>query len=535
MKIALKIFLFTFYFSLLFPLNAQVLNEDINNPIYNFIERLSVRKIIDVNQSVKPYSKKKIAVWLAEIKGQKAKLNKTELDDLNWYLEVYDLEIDTSISKLGQYQFLDEKFNFRALPIAGYQVSKTGDANGHSRWVGTHIEGTLDKVSMMFEYLDTGELGDNVNRNKQLVNKTGHFFKGIANGIEFSDVKGNISYDFENGSLSLKKEYVNVGSGKFGQLILSDKSPSFPHLELKFNPVDWLEVFFMHGWLNSQVLDSNNFYYSYSSKIEPRLVKSFINKYIALNYITIKPNSWLKFSLGNSFVYSGDLRPEMFIPVMYYKVMDHNTGRGIANDGNGMIFSDLNISYFRNINFYSTLLIDVLEIRSLLKGEFFKQWIGFTIGSKFVNLGINNLDFFIEYTRVNPWVYENKYTTSNYQHLNYVLGHWVGNNADLFSLLINYKFIRELSLSLKTEFLRKGGQADNYFAYENRIGLPFLFGENRSDIRMELSAMYNPFHNVYLKGKYSYSEISDEFIDRTPSFLLGAKNSFSLSLSYGLP
>ena len=535
MKSISNIFFITLYFTFLPLLNAQVLNENINHPVYNFLERLAVKKIIDINQSVKPYTKKEIANWLLEIKDKKEQLNNLEKKELSWFLVEYDLERGKTYNKLGQFQFKNENFKFRVLPIAGYGISAIGKNNGFSKWIGAHFEGWYNNISLMFEYLDSGEFGDNVDIKKNLTSHTGHFIKGAPNGIEYSDVKGKIGYDFGYGSLSLKKEYVNIGSGKFGQLILSSKAASFPHIELKLKPVNWLEIYYMHGWLNSGVLDSNNFYYSYSSKIQPRLERSFISKYIALNYVSIKPFNWLNFSLGNSFIYSGKLRPEMFIPIMYFKVMDHNTGRGDVNDGNGLIFFDFNINYFKNINFYSTLLIDVLEIRPLLKGEFYKQWMGFTIGTKLIDLGIENFDTFIEYTRLSPWIYENKYTTTNYQHLGYVLGHWIGNNSDLLSFQIQYKFIRALALKIKTEFLRKGGQADNYYAYENRIGLPFLYGERRNDFRLNFSVNYNPLHNLFIKGEYDYSEISDELPDRTPEFLLGIKNSFNLSILYGLP
>jgi len=533
---------FTFHFLVSTPSSAQVLTEDINHPIYQYIEKLAIKKLIDVNQSLKPYSKEQIAVWLEELKiktmpagRQDEKLNKLERGELDWFLDEYDLERNENLGKLGQFDYLEKDFTLRAYPLIGYELSSTGKNSGHSQWIGAHIEGSYKSFSLMLEYLDTGEFGDNVDKEKILTPRTGHSNKSAPDGIEFSDVKGRVGYDFGVGSLSLKKEYVNIGSGKYGLLIHSSKAASYPHIEFKFNPVNWLELHYIHGWLNSQVLDSNNFYNSYQSEIQPRVVESFIDKYIALNYISIIPNDWLTFSLGNSFIYSGSLRPEMFIPVMYYKVMDHNTGRGDINDGNGMIFFDVSLSYWKNFNFYSTLLIDVLEIRTLLKGEFYKQWLGFTVGGKAMDFGINNLNFFVEYTRLNPWIYDNKYSTTTYRHLDYILGHWIGNNADLLSFQLDYKFIRSLSFSLKTEFLRKGGGEDNYYAYEERKEFSFLFGENRSDFFLEFSAKYNPLQNVYLKGKYIYSNIEEEFVGRTPEFLLGAKNSFNLSLSYGLP
>ncbi len=352
-------------------IKSQVLNEDLNNPIYNFIDRFAVKKMIDVNQSVKPYSKKEITGWLKQLQSQKSKLNKVESKELEWFLQKYDLEQNTTISKFGEFQYLDEKFSFRAIPIAGYEISSIGKNNGFSKKIGAHFEGWYKDLSLMFEYLDTGEFGNNIDIKKNLTSRTGHFIKNAPNGIEFSDVKGKIGYDFGYGNLSLKKEYVNLGSGKFGQLILSSKAASFPHIEFKLKPTDWMEIYYMHGWLNSLVIDSSKSFYYGTSSIEPRLYEEYKSKYIVANYITLKPNNWLNFSMGNSFIYSGDLRPEMFIPIMYFKVVDHNTGRGEVGDGNGLIYFDLAIKYPQNFKFYSILLIESLEIRKILSGIFY--------------------------------------------------------------------------------------------------------------------------------------------------------------------
>ncbi len=529
-----------FFFVLLFLIpfagaKAQIIYEDLNNPVYTFLERMVVKKMIVLSQSVKPYSKSEIARSLKLLSGKKELLNKIEKEELKWYLERYGIESGKIVKKTGEYEYSDENASFRAFPLGGYEISAVGASKGFSKWIGARFEGSVAGLSLMFEYLDTGEFGDNVDKMKNLSPETGHSFKLAPNGIEFSDVKGSINYDFGNGNIALTKNYVNWGSGKFGQLFLSSKAASFPHIEFNLKPLDWLSISYIHGWLNSMVLDSSRFYYSYQGDIQPFLIETFINKYIAANYISFMPKRWLTFSVGNSFIYSGDLRPEMFIPVMYYKVMDHNTGRGAYNDGNGILFFDLNVNYFRNIDLYGSLLIDVLEIRPLLKGEFYKSWFGITIGGKFIDLGLDNLDLFIEYSRLNPWLYENKYITTNYKHLGYVLGHWIGNNADLLSVQINYKFIRSLDISLKGEIMRKGGTEDIYYAYIERKKLPFLFGENRRDFSLRLSFLYMPLHNLYVKGVYKYSEVRDDLPERTPDFLLGNKNSFILSVSYGLP
>lgn len=514
---------------------AQVVFETDNTQIYTFLKRLDQKGIISLNQAVTPLSKVSILSYLSDIKTKNSALTNVEKEELKWYLRKYALEQSLDAKILGEWNYVEKNFSTRILPIAGYGISTTGGNSGFTKKIGMHWDAYYsDYFGASFEYLDTGEFGDNVDKRKFLSPRTGHFIKGAPNGIEFSDVRGQINFNWGWGSFSLMKDYNRWGHGKFGQLILSNKASSYPQIQLRLHPTEWIDFYYMHGWLNSLVIDSSKSFYYGSSNIQPRLFQEYKSKYIVANLLSIRPNNWLNFSLGNSFVYSGDLRPEMFLPFMYYKVMDHNTGRGDIGDGNGMIYFDAAIKYPKKFKFYSTLLIDVLEIRDLLHGKAYTSWLGYTVGASVVDLGFNNLDLTIEYTKTNPWLYENKYDNTNYKHLNYSLGHWIGQNADLLNVEFEYSFLRGLHFSLLGQIFRKGGLADIYIAYHDPPNLPFLYAPERNEYKLVLQVDYEILHNLFFQGNYSYSDITDEQINRTPGYLIGKNNSFFMSLSYGL-
>lgn len=515
---------------------SQVVFETDNSGIYSFLDRLYQKQIIQLTSEIKPYSKIYIVSKLKEIAGRKEILNKLEQQELDWYLRRYSLELDTNGHILGELNYIEDEFKTRIFPIAGYGISSSGGKRGHHRKIGAHFDAYYsDNFGVMFEYLDNGEFGDNVDAVRQLTPSTGHNFKGAPDGIEFSDVRAQVNFNWKWGSFSLKKDYNQWGHGKFGQLILSNKPASYPHIELRLRPTKWLRFYYIHGWLNSLVPDSANFYYSGPSKIQPILRTGFKSKYIAANMLSIDLPQKITFSLGNSFIYSGDLRPEMFIPFMYYKVMDHNTGREGHDDGNGMIFFDASVNKLKNYSFYGTLLIDVLEIRQILKGNWWTSWFGYTLGASKMDFIVDNLDLSIEYTKINPWVYENKFNVTNYKHLGYTLGHWIGQNSDLLSTQLDYSFLRGLHFSLSGQIFRKGGLKDIFYAYEGRTKLPFLYNPKRIDYSLRLKVFYEALQNLYISGAYSYSDISDDDPGRTPNYLLGKTHSFNLSLSYGLP
>ncbi|MEJ2196639.1 MAG: hypothetical protein P8X73_17535, partial [Ignavibacteriaceae bacterium] len=90
-----------------------------------------------------------------------------------------------------------------------------------------------------------------------------------------------------------------------------------------------------------------------------------------------------------------------------------------------------------------------------------------------------------------------------------------------------------LTVTVSGLYSRKGGIEDPEDQYRLPYP-PFLYGSKLTEKRLTLRLKYEPFHNVFTDFYYSYSDISDEDPTRTPSYLIGKNNSFSVSLSYGL-
>ena len=116
------------------------------------------------------------------------------------------------------------------------------------------------------------------------------------------------------------KDYINWGSGREGQLILSSKAPSFPFIKFDIKPVSWLRFQYIHGWLASNLIDSSSIYASTDipgGKVYYR--ENQRSKYIAANFLSIIPWKNIIFSLGNSIIYSdGGVRIPFLIPFIWY-------------------------------------------------------------------------------------------------------------------------------------------------------------------------------------------------------------------------
>src|SRR3990167_8411387 len=80
-------------------LNAQVVFVSVDNGVYAFLERLSLKQIIKLDDEVKPYSRVYAAQKLNEIKKQNEKLNNVETDELSFYLREYKYEYEKLSSR----------------------------------------------------------------------------------------------------------------------------------------------------------------------------------------------------------------------------------------------------------------------------------------------------------------------------------------------------------------------------------------------------------------------------------------------------
>lgn len=530
------LFLISFLTSII---SAQVVYVTLDDGVYDFLDRMATKQIIKLNDEVKPYSRIYVAALLSNIELRKKELNKVEKELLVWYQREYQYELNADVKKRYRlFSHESELFQFQLSPVIGYQYSTIGSNNGNSRVIGMRAFSSIGKnFGINVEFRDSGEFGDIVDDTKEFTPETG--FDEIRSdnpddGIEFSDIRGSLVYSWKWGDVSLNKDYMRWGHANFGNLIFSDKAASFPYIRFSLYPADWLRFSYFHGWINSLVIDSAKTLLPVPNSQLPDGKETFIKKYVVANMLTFSATDWLDFSLGNSFVYSGDLRPEMFIPFMFFKMLDRDTGRGKIDDGNGQFYFDLSVRYFKNFQFYSSLFVDVTSITELTEGDTKNTWLGFTVGTRTTNLLIDNLDLILEYTKINPWVYEHRNVTTTYRHLDFVMGHWIGQNADQIRAQLNYQPVRGLVFEAYFERLRKGDLADIVHAYTGTVDEPFLYGDNREDITFGLNASYEFFHELFVFGSFKLSDISDEKEGRTQDFLLGNNNNMSIGFRYGI-
>lgn len=529
---------------------SQSIYQDVNSDVYDFLDRMSINGIIEYFGEIKPLSRFEICSRLNSIDTMDNKLSEIDKDLLKFYLQEYNHEknslsddkdnseksltffqIDTG-TRMSFFEFVSNDFSLFLSPKLSLGLSTLKGENTYLLRNGVSLFGYYNKNwSFDLNFFDNNESGKNLDESKFFTPERGiSLTKKNNNSIQYDVVTASIGYSWNSGSLTLGKDYFRIGSGSFGNIILSDKAPSFPFIRFDFYPVDWLRFFYFHGFLVSNIPDSSTFRYN---TVQNRNSLSDVPKFFAFHSISIYPTNKFSFTIGESIVYSDNIQPIYFIPVMFFRVADHYLSRGSASaSGNAQLFADASYKLPEiNSKFYSSVFIDELSIENLLKGGNLSA-IGFTFGFRTNDLLLKNNSFSLEYSRVNPFVYMNSQEAQTFTNDDYFMGHWLGSNCDIISFSYSQFILKRTKLSFELSYYRKGKTEEP----DEQYLLPypdFLYGERLKGFTGLVKLAYKPFNPLAVELEYLYSNTSDEETGRLPQYRLGAANKFSISVSYG--
>jgi hypothetical protein len=343
--------------------------------------------------------------------------------------------------------------------------------------------------------------------------------------VDYDEIDAQFSWQVGAFTFSLEKMNNIWGYGENGNVIFSKKAPSYPQLKMRVRIVDGIDFVYFHGELNSNVTDTvKSYYVNYNGYSSLREVDH--TKYIAAHQIEMMLWKGVDLSLGESIVYS-DRGPELMylIPVMFFKAGEHYNG----DKDNCQLFGSINLNVIKKTNLYFSLFIDELNTDKFFDSNDSRRQLAFTMGGHTYDLLIENVELAAEYTRANPGVYSHKYPSATYTNNGYVLGSWIGQNADDACLSLTYRPVRQLKLSVFHEVFRKGSPMPIQDQYTgNQEGFSFLDGTLHIERTFGIKAHYQPLRDVFIDGKAQIHTLTDDAyptqnLTRQFEFTLGAK------------
>ena len=539
---------------------SQAVYQHIDNTdIYEFLDELANDGIIQLNTTIKPYTRALISQKLNEA-AKSTTLNERQKKEIAFYLKDYYQEMgklpdvklrmfgNDTTSKLAMLPpgvfYKDNLFSFTLKPILGYKYIVNAKNKMYQSWGGADAYASVGGHWGFY-----ASLRDNY-QNKEIQAMPSYFTleqggnykinEGGRSGGDYSEMRGGITYAWNWGEVGVVKDNVQWGEGYHGTNIFSGRTPSFAMIKLHVNPAKWFDFNYYHGWLVSEVIDSSRSYITTNG--DYRAV--YQNKYIASNMFTFYPWKGFNLSIGNSIIYSDmDVQLAYLIPVFFYKSVDHTINHGIDNQNSQMFFS-LSSRNIKHLHLYTTIYVDEFSIKRITeanKYNFVSDKVGFRVSNWF----IKNTEFTSEYTRTYPITYEHRVPSLTFETNQFNLGNYLRDNSQEIFASLAYKI--KANISIKASY----NYAVHYNNYPYLTGLavdamPFFTDKTWTNSSFIFNVSWRPIPNSQIFVEYMNSNIngykssnssltSQDYLNLyTPAYLHGNNNTITIGMNYGL-
>jgi hypothetical protein len=526
---------------------AQTVYVPVQHEVYDFLERMEARQLFtDYQDAAKPLSRMQLANALYKLEQRVDDMTRVERETFEFLKTEFNYEImkiagDPEPSETRWHIYSSEVTQGILNFDADYSLSKifTKDQSTSIRTVGLKAYGyAFNSVGFYFSLDDNLEKGDNVNYSRLNDDQLDHFpglssadneyykrvktpMRGVIlsvingrNEVQYDEINAQFSWQVGAFTLSLEKMNNVWGYGRNGTVIFSDNTPSYPQIKLRVPISKDINFVYFHGELNSNVIDSTlSYYVPYATSLtgnpgSQNFREVDVQKYIAAHMLEISLWHGVDFSLGESIVYSDRGPLVMYlIPVMFFKAAEHYN----SNKDNSQLFGSLDLNVIRNVNLYFSLFIDELNTDKLFDQNLSHRQVAFTCGTRAFDFPMNNFDFTLEYSRVNPATYNHQYPATTFTNNGFVMGSWMGQNADDLFGEIGLNPMHALRLTTFGEIFRKGGTlplADQYS--QNQGNWAFLFGPLHIERSVGITAKYQPLRDVFINFRARLQKIEDE-------------------------
>jgi hypothetical protein len=358
----------------------------------------------------------------------------------------------------------------------------------------------------------------------------GAVYKERENGtVDFSEMRGGIAASVTWGSIGIVNDRVSWGDNYHGSNILSGKAPAFPSVQLHLSPAKWFDFSYMHGWLNSNIIDSSRSYYTGDTY---RVV--YRNKYIAANMFTFIPWRGLNLSFGNSIIYSDiGVNPLYLIPFLFYNSVDA-TRNNYSNDAgsNSQLFFNISSRQIRHLHLFISLYIDEWQTSRLMDPER-HNFTSLKTGGQLCDFPFRNVSFTLEYTRTQPMTYDHYIPATTFASNDYVLGNYLRENSQEVFISLGWRPLRGVLLNASYTLAQHGEDVPyDYNAVYAVDEVPFIGHVTWQNQAFEVNARYEFVSNGYFYIRYLNSDRTngDQY---QPAFMEGHTNTFMTGINIG--
>lgn len=521
-------------------LNAQDVFQHLSNTsIYNFLDELANRQVITLNTAIKPYSRKLIAEKLNEAASKAEQLTGNEQKQLDFFLQDFnkELKLDKKSYKkrYDLFYYKDSLFTFSLNPIAGYQYWNNENGNAYHRWIGAEAFAYIGTHVAIYSSLRDNHESKFLALPGFLTQRPAAVYKYGPNDVggDFSEARGGIVYSWKWGHFGIVKDHFEWGNNYNGANIFSGHTPSFAHLKFNMKPVSWFELNYVHGFLVSDVLDTNR---SYVAGVKTRSV--FVPKFLAANMFTFTPLKKLDLSIGNSIVYADEFQLAYLIPVYFFKSVDHSTTNTSGNytGQNSQMYFDISSRQLKYLHLYLTVFIDEISFENFWDEDKQSNFISGKIGAAVSHPFIPNTTFIAEYTRTNPIVYKHFVSTTTFESNEFNMGHYLRDNAEEIYFGVRYRPIARLYVNASYTLARTGENYPYTGSGGSGLGLPFIESTKWKNEIVSLKAKFEVINDGFVFAGVDLGKVTGDssYIEAyTPEIFRGKTTTVTAGINVG--
>lgn len=522
---------------------AQAELVPVNHKVYQFLKSLEIKgALTNYNSSNLPHSRHDISLYLKQLAEKRYSLNRVEkniLDDLliEFHYDIYrdlseafsffdsfDLQMiidDTKQKFLYAYSdenaslFLDGVGFLSHRIFGGKSFDKTNISLGE---LGVRMRGTLYNDFGFYLRMSNGQQIAGDYNSRVTASKYDPKLKSQVKFLGdkyFNSFEGYMRYESDNRAFALTfgRENLMMGYGYINKLFLSrGTSPfDFGRLDVRYKTLGYS---FYYGNIRG---DSLGVALESKNVVGHRLDMNFTENFkLGLFESVIASNRPISFTYMN--------------PLSFLTSADFSAEKG--NESNSLIGIDCELKTGNKYGFQFSLLIDDLNFMTLWKNDVSNNAnkFAFQAGVIFAEpLALNNTTVYLEYTRIEPFVYSHRTNKSSYTHWGISLGHPLTPNSDEIALMLDYFVTNRIKFNFKYQYQRSGDGVildstgaliRNYGGDINRgdgdgiVKNEFLMGNRTYRSILSFSLRYEPIRQYFIDFYYSLEIINKKYLNK---------------------
>lgn len=425
----------------------ELVNLSLHDEVYAFVKRIIAKNLMVKRlDNTQPLTRRDIAEALIEI-SEKYKLREIKLTDvekkhLEKYLRLFGNEIEAI--KPGFYLSAKKK-NIFTVKGEDYRIDFDLKSKQEAAYIKAGSNAGKNKSITSLDFSFFVKLGEHLGissilHDRMLYGKADYnpyraerAEKLLGKSEAINAMEGYIILSSPRASIQWGVDGSWWGPGWHGALMISDNSA----------PKDNLRVIGRYGPVK----------FTYFTAILREKTLEYQPKYMSAHRVEFLPHRRISIGLSEVMVFADRYEPRYLNPfISFYMVQTENY------KNNGLLGLDFDATLLPSVVLYGELMVDDLQPSAGM--DIFRAWnskYGILLGGYWVDpFGLEDTDLRLEYAFINQYAYTHRYDITRYTHQDFIIGHWIGTDADDLWLDIKHWLTDKLRASLTYEMERQG-------------------------------------------------------------------------------